>query len=157
MRCFIGFYYTKTEFFCQIFKICDKFKMMTRRFLKFGLVGVSGAIVFFTILLLLVELGGLGKHLSWLVAAVFSILNNFIWNNLYTWRDRRAKTKKELGRKMVVYYTFTFITTGINYLIYAFLLRRGIYYPLSAVIAILIASVLSFISYHYIVWKDKSN
>ena len=130
---------------------------MIKRFFKFGVVGLSGAIVFFTILIILVEFFRLDKHLSWLIAAIFSILNNFIWNNLYTWRDRRAKTKNEFGRKMVVYYFFTFATTGVNYLIYAFLLRRGVYYLLSAVIAILIASFLSFISNHYIIWKDKSS
>lgn len=126
---------------------------MANRFIKFGIVGVSGAIVFFSILALLVEFFGLDKHLAWLIAAIFSILNNFIWNNIYTWPDRKTKSKKETASRLGLYYFFTFLAAGVNYLIYSPLLKIDVHYLLSAAVAALVAAIFSFSFSHFIVFK----
>jgi putative flippase GtrA len=63
-----------------------------RRLVRFCLVGASGAVVNTALLYLLAEGGGLSP----LVAAVFSteaaILNNFLFNDLWTFADARSST-----------------------------------------------------------------
>lgn len=57
------------------------------RFLRFGLVGLSGVIVDYFILLLLYKVLGLDFSLSKVVAVAIAIMNNFVWNDLWTFND----------------------------------------------------------------------
>lgn len=59
----------------------------TRRFLRFGLVGLSGVVVDMAILYLLHSTLGLPLTRSKLVAAEVAIFNNFIWNDAWTFAD----------------------------------------------------------------------
>ncbi len=63
-----------------------------RRYLKFGLVGGSGVIVDMAILFLLADprTFHLNLSLSKTIAAEVAIINNFAWNDLWTFRDRSA-------------------------------------------------------------------
>ena len=65
---------------------------MLKRFIQFGLVGGTGVIVDMTVLFLLADPRTLGWNLSLskAIAAEIAILNNFIWNDLWTFRDRSA-------------------------------------------------------------------
>ncbi len=58
-----------------------------RRFLRFGLVGLSGVVVDMVILYLLHSTLGLPLTRSKIVAAEIAILNNFIWNDAWTFAD----------------------------------------------------------------------
>lgn len=64
-----------------------------RRFLRFGLVGGSGVLVDMGVLFLLSD----PRMLSWdltlskTLAAQTAILNNFVWNDLWTFRDLTAE------------------------------------------------------------------
>lgn len=71
------------------------------RFLRFGLVGSSGVVVDMGILYLLYDVLGLGLTRSAIAAAEIAIINNFIWNDLWTFgdisreqRDWRRVTKR---------------------------------------------------------------
>lgn len=71
------------------------------RFLRFGLVGSSGVFVDMGILYLLYDVLGLGLTRSAIAAAEIAIINNFIWNDLWTFgdisreqRDWRRVTKR---------------------------------------------------------------
>jgi dolichol-phosphate mannosyltransferase len=59
------------------------------RFLRFGLVGVSGVFVDTAILYLLHDAAGLGWGLtrSKIIAAEIAIINNFLWNDRWTFGD----------------------------------------------------------------------
>lgn len=57
------------------------------RFLKFGVVGGSGVFVDMAILYLLHGVMGLGLTRSAIAAAEVAIVNNFIWNDIWTFRD----------------------------------------------------------------------
>lgn len=57
------------------------------RFLKFGLVGSSGVFVDMGILYLLHSGLGLGLTRSAIAAAEVAIVNNFVWNDLWTFHD----------------------------------------------------------------------
>ncbi|MEQ8752564.1 MAG: glycosyltransferase [Coleofasciculus sp. G1-WW12-02] len=57
------------------------------RFLRFGLVGFSGVFVDMTIFYLLREQVELGLTTSAVLSAEVAILNNFLWNDLWTFGD----------------------------------------------------------------------
>lgn len=58
-----------------------------QRFVRFGLVGLSGVLVDMTILYLLHTTLGLPLTRSKLVAAEIAIVNNFVWNDACTFAD----------------------------------------------------------------------
>lgn len=57
------------------------------RFLRFGLVGLSGLAVDMAALYLFYEVVGLGLTRSAILAAELAIVNNFYWNDIWTFRD----------------------------------------------------------------------
>ncbi len=65
---------------------------MLRRFIRFGIVGGSGVLVDMTILFLLADPQILAWNLSIskAIAAEIAIFNNFIWNDIWTFRDFAA-------------------------------------------------------------------
>jgi putative flippase GtrA len=64
-----------------------------RRFLKFGVVGISGILVNNLALWLLVEFSGLPFYLCSFISIELAIINNFLLNDIWTWSDRRPGTK----------------------------------------------------------------
>jgi len=85
-----------------------------KRFLKFCLVGASGTLVNWGLLTLCTEVGGLHYRWSAVIAYEFSILNNFTWNELWTFRDRRTPGKSTLLRRLLKYNTATGAGVGIH-------------------------------------------
>lgn len=65
----------------------------TRRFLKFCVVGTSGVAVNEGLLWLLFDVAKFFLYPSSAIAIEASILNNFTWNDLWTFRDRRSGSK----------------------------------------------------------------
>ncbi|MGK7900660.1 MAG: glycosyltransferase [Hormoscilla sp.] len=57
------------------------------RFIRFGIVGFSGVFVNMAVLYLLREQVGLGLTSSAVIAGEAAIVNNFLWNDLWTFRD----------------------------------------------------------------------
>jgi dolichol-phosphate mannosyltransferase len=57
------------------------------RFLRFAMVGLSGVFVDFFVLLLLYKQFGIDFSVSKTVAVGFAIVNNFVWNDLWTFSD----------------------------------------------------------------------
>ena len=101
------------------------------RFLKFGLVGLSGVLVNEGLLWLLTENFGLYYLLSAAIAVETAIITNFILNDIWTFRDRRTPGNKSLlgrglkfnlvslgglGINIAILWTFTEVV-GISYLI----------------------------------------
>ena len=66
------------------------------RFLKFGLVGLSGVLVNEGLLWLLTENLGLYYLLSAAIAVETAIITNFILNDIWTFRDRRTPGNRSL-------------------------------------------------------------
>ena len=63
--------------------------LSTRRFLRFAVVGASGVLVDMAMLFLLSDPRtlGLGLTRSKAIAAELAIINNFLWNDAWTFRD----------------------------------------------------------------------
>ncbi|MEO1147700.1 MAG: glycosyltransferase [Cyanobacteria bacterium J06638_22] len=74
-----------------------------KRFLKFGLVGGSGVFVDMAILYLLHGVGGLGLTRSAIAAAEVAIVNNFIWNDIWTFRDlsREQRDRRRVFKRFL--------------------------------------------------------
>ena len=64
-----------------------------RRFVRFGISGFSGVFVNMFILYLLREYVGLGLTRSAILAAEVAIINNFFWNDRWTFRDISEQQK----------------------------------------------------------------
>jgi dolichol-phosphate mannosyltransferase len=127
-----------------------------KRVFKFGIVGLSGIIVNLGILFLLVEFLFLNKDLASPIAIEFSILNNFIWNDLWTFGsvgDQKVSSRwHRLG-------TFNIVSVGgavINYGIFLMLTSWFVvYYLVAQLIGILIAFVWNFLINRRVTWTRK--
>jgi dolichol-phosphate mannosyltransferase len=78
------------------------------RFVRFMLVGLSGLAVDMGSLYLLFDVLGFGLTRSAIIAAEFGILNNFVWNDLWTFKDlskhqrQRRKVLKRLAKFNII-------------------------------------------------------
>ena len=126
------------------------------RFLKFCLVGLSGVFVNLGILTLLVEIFHQDKDgIAYIIAILISILTNFSINSIFTYSDKRSESRRESIRRMIYYYLISGFVMLFNYAIYRFCLSFGIFYLLSAFIAIIFATGLNFVLATKLVWKMK--
>jgi putative flippase GtrA len=62
-----------------------------KRFLKFSVVGVIGAVVDFGIFNILANLIGINSLLSSIMSFTAAVTSNFIWNRFWTYPDSRSK------------------------------------------------------------------
>ena len=127
-----------------------------KRVFKFGIVGITGIVVNLGILYLLVEFFSLNKDLASPVAIEISILNNFIWNDLWTfgssddrkvsgrWRRLAAFNIVSVGGAVINYGIFLVLTTGF-----------AVYYLAAQLIGILIAFVWNFFINRRLTWIRK--
>lgn len=127
----------------------SKIKML----LRFNLVGFSGIFVNEGILYLLTEHAGWFYLISSVLATQSAILNNFMLNHVWTFRERRSEPVgllKRLGRfelisiaGAAVSITMLFILTGLF----------GIHYLISNLIAIAIAFMVNFSGNSLWTWR----
>lgn len=78
-------------------KISQKVNFPISRFIRFGLVGFSGLFVDFTVFYLIRTVINLGVARSIILSAEVAVLNNFLWNDLWTFGDisRKQKGKRQ--------------------------------------------------------------
>jgi dolichol-phosphate mannosyltransferase len=124
-----------------------------KRVFKFGIVGISGIVVNLGILFILVEFFAINKDVASPIAIEFSILNNFIWNDLWTFSSvENQKVSSRLHRLV----TFNAVSVGgavINYAIFLMLTSWfAVYYLAAQLIGILIAFVWNFLLNRRVTW-----
>jgi len=78
------------------------------RFLRFGLVGLSGLVIDTAMLYLLHGLWGLGLTRSAIAAAEIAIVNNFLWNDRWTFGDM-AQSQRQRGKMLKRFLKFNVI------------------------------------------------
>lgn len=84
------------------------------RFLKFSIVGATGAVVDFGILYLLHVVVGLHIVLANTCSFTAAVLSNFTWNRFWTYPDSRSKPlSKQLAQFFIVNVAGWGINTGI--------------------------------------------
>ena len=126
------------------------------RYVKFGVVGASGTVVNMAVLYLChnylfdsVE-ADLGKpYLSLAVAIAVATLNNFSWNRLWTWADRRGDAFEQaapgFSQQLLKYALASWFGIGLQYGLTLWL-SHSMHYLLANVLAIVVASVSNFLA-----------
>ena len=114
------------------------------RLLKFAVVGLSGVGVNMGMLYILTEYFNILYIISSIIAIEISIITNFVFNDLWTWRDRE---KKPFWERLVQYHISVGLTAILaNWLILLILTEFfNIYYLISNLIGIAVGTLANFI------------
>jgi dolichol-phosphate mannosyltransferase len=127
-----------------------------KRVFKFGIVGLFGIVVNLGILLVLVEFFALNKDLASPVAIEFSILNNFIWNDLWTFGCVENQKISSRWHRLVAFNIVSVGGAAINYGIFLILTSWfAVYYLAAQLIGILIAFIWNFLINRRFTWTRK--
>jgi len=127
-----------------------------KRFLKFCVVGVSGAGVNLGFLALFVEVAGLNKVVAQIPSYEISILTNFALNEFWTFSDRRTPGLESFLMRALKFNLVSLVGWGINFAVYTLALKvAGINYIVSQVIAIAVAMMWNFFPNVAWTWKTK--
>ncbi len=125
--------------------------VLRHRFIKFGVVGFSGTIVNLIVLYLSQELLFASvqpeeTRLSYSLAlAIFvATINNFFWNRLWTWRDRKGKTSHGLAFQMGQYFLASWLSIILQF-IATTIAAQFMHYMSANVIAIILAAAVTFV------------
>ena len=128
------------------------------RFLKFGLVGLSGVLVNEGLLWLLTENFGLYYLLSAAIAVETAIVTNFILNDIWTFRDRRTPGNKSLLGRGLKFNLVSLGGLGINIaILWTITEVVGISYIISNLIGIAGATLWNFTINTLWTWRAKPN
>lgn len=129
--------------------IIEYIKMLIRqgwkrygKFIRFCIVGGSGVIVNIGLLYLLTEFGGLYYLLSSAIAIETSIITNFILNNYWTWKRKSKGFFFRLAKFNLVSLMALVINMAI---LFALTEVVGIWYLVSNLIGIVVATIINFI------------
>lgn len=124
-------------------------KLSGYRTLKFVTVGLSGVIVNLGFLWLFVAVAGFPELYSAIFSIELSIINNFVLNDLWTFRDRRS------GSVILRLIKFHGSALGpiINYIVYVILLLFGVNYLVADAIGILCGFISNYLFSELIVWR----
>jgi dolichol-phosphate mannosyltransferase len=130
-------------------------RIISLRFLKFGIVGASGIVVNQGVLYVAQEyvfhvshdparLDWLKLNLSLGLAIFFATLNNFFWNRLWTWRDRDAPHHRSILIQFGQYSLSCGVSIALQVLL-TNLLAPHVYYMIANFFAIVVTSVVNFL------------
>ncbi len=89
----------------------------TIRLSRFAVVGGSGIIVNMFFLWFLTEVFQFHYLISSALAIELSILNNFTWNYLWTWQDRKVGTTKAIWLRLAKYNISVLLAAIVNLVI----------------------------------------
>ncbi len=130
-------------------------RIFSRRFLKFGTVGASGIVVNQGVLYIAQEyifhvshvpgeVNWLGLNLSLGLAIFFATLNNFFWNRLWTWADRKQHYDRPWLLQFGQYTLSCSLSIALQ-VAFTNLMAPHVYYMIANFIAIVFTSVLNFL------------
>ena len=128
-----------------------------KKVLKFGLVGLTGVLVNEGVLIYLKEIVGVSNFVAPLISIEISILNNFLWNDIWTFGAHRSdKGFNPWGYRLVSFQAISAVGSILNYGIYLILTEiLGMYYPLAMFIGILTGFVWNFAVNRRVTWLKK--
>lgn len=126
-------------------------RVFSLRFLKFGTVGTSGTLVNTSVLYLAHEFLFNGVHtaeirlnLALALAIFLATLNNFFWNRLWTWADRKRYSHLSLPAQFGQYSLACSLSIVLQ-IFFTNLLAPHFYYQIANLVAIGMTSVLNFL------------
>lgn len=108
-----------------ISRLEEQLHLPLRRLIKFGLVGFSGVLVNMGLFFLFSDVAGFSYYLASPIAIEFSIVNNFLWNTGWTWKDRKTTCRKEKTWRFLKFHLISALSALVNYGILVLLVEKG--------------------------------
>jgi dolichol-phosphate mannosyltransferase len=118
--------------------------------LKFGVVGITGIFVNMGLLYYLKEYQGFPLLFASFIAIELSIINNFLWNEYWTFKNSSHSFFSNLVK-------FNLVSVGgliINMIILYLLTGIGVYYLIANFLGILAGFAWNFVVNRRITWKN---
>ena len=115
--------------------------------IKFNLVGLLGfGLQSATLFILTHTVYSISYLAATAVAVELAVLNNFVWHQRWTWKDRPAEAKKETWRRLAKFNVTTGLVSLVGNLVLMSILvgRLGLPVTGANVITVAACSVLSF-------------
>ncbi|MBN2566865.1 glycosyltransferase family 2 protein [Candidatus Woesearchaeota archaeon] len=100
------------EFFSNSFRLRWE---GSRRFVKFCLVGLSGVLVNLGVLICLAEGLDVAKEIASAGGILVSIFTNFLFNEFWTFQDRRCGGAKGAGMRVLQFYAVSFVGAAVQW------------------------------------------
>src|SRR5208283_3571995 len=126
--------------------------------IKFCLVGLSGIIVNEGILISLKEFAGFSIPVASACAIELSIVNNFIWNDRWTFKTNQGRSLSNWWHRFAAFQIISIGGAFVNFAILITLtLIAGIDYRISNIIGIMIAFAWNFLINRNITWKKAKS
>jgi dolichol-phosphate mannosyltransferase len=128
------------------------------RIFKFGTVGASGVVVNSGVLFFLTEKFNFDYRISALAAIELSIINNFIWNTLWTWSDKKTSDYEQFLKRLLKFQLSTSIIAIVNYALLIGLTELlHIPYQISNLTGIAVGSTLNFLIGHFWIFSIEKS
>lgn len=126
-------------------------------FFKFGFVGLSGIFVNTALLYFFTDMIGLFYLYSSVLAIEASILNNFLWNEVWTFSHEGDHLLSSLAARLLSFHLISFVGLVINVLILFVLTdMAGFYYLLSNLFGIFAAFLWNYWMNRNYTWKVQA-
>ncbi len=141
------------EYLKHVFSLMGRAGEMAR-FIKFCVVGLSGVGVNSGLLWLLTEKAGFFYVLSAAISIEASIISNFMFNNFFTFSDRRPRDVSALLRHLARFNVVSLVGVCINLgVLWLLTSGVGIYYLASNCVGIALATLWNYLENNWWTWK----
>ena len=125
--------------------------VLRHRFPRFAVVGASGTVVNLVVLYFgqeflfrSIEPAGTRLNFSLSLAVFVATINNFTWNRLWTWHDRREHVRTPVALQFAQYGVACWLGILLQFVITKLLVGH-VHYLVANVVSIVIASVANFV------------
>ena len=126
-------------------------RILAWRFLKFGTVGASGTVINLGILYFAqehlfssIQQPEMRLNLSLVLAISFATINNFFWNRLWTWADRKQHYDRPILTQFGQYALACWLSILLQ-AVFTNVFAPHFYYLIANLIAIALTSILNFV------------
>lgn len=126
------------------------------RFLKYGIVGASGVLVNQAGLFSGIHFFHFTKENALILGIELSIISNFLFNNYFTFRDRRKTGILEILNGLILFHLIAILAAVINFSVAFYLSKyHSVNIYLANMIGIIIATIWNFMLNLHWTWKEK--
>ncbi|MBU0518008.1 GtrA family protein [bacterium] len=140
-------------------KIASKiwFKQHSKRFFRFGIVGGIGVVVNMGFYALLYDVVGLYDMLAGAIAIELSIINNFVLNERWTFRDRAVKSWKVWFQRCFAFHLSSGLVAMLAQLLTLYILTRSFHLwdKLAYLIGIILGALANYFICSKLIFRDS--
>ncbi len=127
-----------------------------RTVIKFGIVGITGIFINMGFLFIFSEIFHIFYLISGFLAIELSIINNFIWNDLWTFGKEKNQVFSLVTHRFLSYHIVSIGGMLINICVLVFLTEIvGFYYLISNLLGIFIAFSWNFLANRMTTWRIR--